>query len=357
MLIRITTTLAITSAIALAGDWSPKAAADYLDARQKAWFAWPAAQKGPEGPCLSCHTGLGYLLARPALAQALGENEPTSYQTSLLEGLRKRVVKATAQDFAPKSNAQKAAEALGSESVLAALLLASDDARHGALTKQTEQAFDRLWALQLTTDKNKGAWTWNSFDLDPWEEPHSMFYGAALAALAVGVAPEDYQSRPNVRANVDALKTYLTAQQETQPMHNRLLLVWASTRLRGLLTDAQRKSIVGAVLHSQQADGGWTIASIGPWKEHASAPASSGSNSYATALTAFVLQQAGVPRTELAMAKALGWLRAHQDKTGYWDAQSMNKQYEPDSMPLLFMRDAATSFAALALLEPNNSTR
>jgi hypothetical protein len=29
----------------------------------------------------------------------------------------------------------------------------------------------------------------------------------------------------------------------------------------------------------------------------------------------------------------------------------MNKKYEAGSMPLLFMRDAATAFAALALLD------
>jgi hypothetical protein len=29
----------------------------------------------------------------------------------------------------------------------------------------------------------------------------------------------------------------------------------------------------------------------------------------------------------------------------------MNKHYEPDSMPARFMRDAATGFAALALLD------
>ena len=357
MLTKVASILVTTCALSLAGDWSPKAAADYLDARQKAWFAWPTAQKGPEGPCLSCHTGLTYLLARPALGQALGENEPTSYESGMLQAIRKRVPQDTSEKFAPRSKEPKASESLGSEAVMSALLLASDDARHGGLTKETEQAFDRLWAVQLTSGKNKGAWSWNSFDLDPWEEPDSMFYGAALAALAVGVAPSGYQSRPNIQANVGALKAYLAAHQQSQPAHNRLLLVWASTKLRGIMTDTERKRIVTDVLHSQQPDGGWTIASIGPWKEHTNAPAASGSNSYATGLVAFVLQQAGIPRSNPSMNRALEWLRAHQDKDGSWDAQSMNKKYDAGSMPLEFMRDAATSFASLALLESNNSTR
>ena len=65
----------LTALPGLAGDWNPKLAAQYLDSRQKEWFDWgPAKRTG--GPCISCHTGATYLLARPALRRALGETEP-----------------------------------------------------------------------------------------------------------------------------------------------------------------------------------------------------------------------------------------------------------------------------------------
>jgi hypothetical protein len=51
--------------------WSPRLAADYLDARQQAWNAWSTA-KAPGGACFSCHTGMTYLIARPSLRRALG---------------------------------------------------------------------------------------------------------------------------------------------------------------------------------------------------------------------------------------------------------------------------------------------
>ena len=67
--------LAAAGALAFAADWDPAAAAKYLDSRQEKWSAWPtAALKG--GPCLSCHTGITYLLARPVLRGALGETAP-----------------------------------------------------------------------------------------------------------------------------------------------------------------------------------------------------------------------------------------------------------------------------------------
>src|SRR5216684_4268311 len=82
------------------GDWSPRLAADYLDSRQKEWFAWPAA-KSAGGPCVSCHTGVTYLLVRPGLRRALGESGPTSYEKGLVDGLRSRVEKKTASELSP----------------------------------------------------------------------------------------------------------------------------------------------------------------------------------------------------------------------------------------------------------------
>jgi hypothetical protein len=50
-------------------------------------------------------------------------------------------------------------------------------------------------------------------------------------------------------------------------------------------------------------------------------------------------------------ATALAWLGARQDAaTGAWLSTSMNKQFPADSMMIHFMTDAATAYAALALL-------
>src|SRR5207245_7799545 len=39
------------------------------------------------GVCVSCHTGVTYLLARPVLRHALNEGQPTTYEKGLLGGL------------------------------------------------------------------------------------------------------------------------------------------------------------------------------------------------------------------------------------------------------------------------------
>lgn len=350
MLLRLASLAAFMAMPLLCADWSPRLAADYLDGRQKEWFAWPAAN-AHAAPCVSCHTGMAYLLARPALRRTLGEHERTSYETGLVESLRSRVGKTDVKElFGPKTSDAYGAQALGVEAIFAALFLATENAPGAPLSKAGEQAFDRMWALQIRDGKPQGAWGWYSLNLDPWEMPESAFYGATLAAMAVGAAPAEYRDRPDVREHVAALGAYLKATEPSQPLHNRLLVLWASAKMPGLVSENARRSIVSDIVKAQDADGGWSIQSLGQWKQHEAATPSTGSNAYATAFTACVLRQSGGAAP--ALARAQTWLKGRQDpRTGAWGAASMNKQYPVGSMQSHFMQDAATAFAAMALLD------
>jgi squalene-hopene/tetraprenyl-beta-curcumene cyclase len=347
------TTLAFLAAIAalpgFCADWNPQRTAQYLDSRQSEWIAWkPAAARG--GVCISCHTQLTYLLARPALRRALGENDRTSFETKLLDSLRARVeVHDPTALLAAFSKEPAASQALGVEAIFAALFLTLDNPG----SADANRALDRMWSLQIREGKNQGAWAWFSLNLDPWETPDSPFYGAALAAVAAGSTPLEYRNRPEIRERIAALTGYLENERSSQPLHNRLMLLWASAKLADILPASSRKSLLDEIWSKQEADGGWTIESLGPWKKRPAAPPSTGSNAYATGLAAFAIEQAGVSPTDARLARALQWLKSHQDaESGSWDADSMNKRFEDGSMQIRFMRDAATGFAALALIGP-----
>jgi squalene-hopene/tetraprenyl-beta-curcumene cyclase len=239
----------------------------------------------------------------------------------------------------------------GAQVVLAALVIAMDDAQGGKLSPEGEQAFARMWSLQLKSGAGQGAWPWSDFDLDPWETKDAAFYGAALAALATGLAPAEYQARPEIRQNVAALTAYLRDGAKTQSLHNRLFLLWASSKLHGLLSASGQQSILDDLWRNQADDGGWTLQAAGPWKQRDAAPMATGSNAYITALAAFTAQQAAITSTHPGLSRALAWLRAHQDpQSGAWTADSMNHKHEPATMPEKFMSDAATGYAAAALL-------
>jgi squalene-hopene/tetraprenyl-beta-curcumene cyclase len=338
---------AVIAIPAFCGDWNPRLAAEYLDGREKEWFAWPTAAAPSGGPCFSCHTQMTYLLVRPALRRVLGESEPTAYEKGLLDALRARVDKTDAKDISRTFTKEPvASQAVGVEAIFAALFLAPEN------SASSQAAFDRLWSLQMREGKTPGAWSWFSLDLDPWETPDSRFFGATLAAMAVGDAPVGYRTRPEIQPRVDALTAYLRDNSSQQPLHNRLMLLWTSTKLPAILPETARQPLIDEALRKQQPDGGWTIESLGAWKQRPTAPPSSGSSAYATGLATFVLEQAGVPRGDPRLAHARDWLKAHQDREyGSWAASSMNKQYKPGSMQIRFMQDAATGFAALALID------
>lgn len=318
----------------LSADWSPELAARYLDGRQKEWFAWKTAMS-PDGPCVSCHTGMTYLLARPALRKRLNESQPTMYEVGLLDRLRAKV-------------GEKPAGALQSvEVIFAAMFLSRDDAMK-TMSAHTQKAFDQLWTLQGVAGASKGGWRWYAVNLDPWENPESHFFGSSLAAVALTQTSAEYRNSPKVRDQTAALNAYLLESIESRRLHDRLALLLA----RSFIPDSVRQAITSDAFSRQQPDGGWTIASLGPWMTHPDAPPSSGTHAYATAFTTVALLRGGVSASDPRLAKALTWLQTHQDPgTGAWAAVSMNKRYPDGSMESRFMQDAATAFASLALIE------
>ncbi|PYV66415.1 MAG: hypothetical protein DMG97_29670, partial [Acidobacteria bacterium] len=116
-----------------------------------------------------------------------------------------------------------------------------------------------------------------------------------------------------------------------------------------------QKAIIAEVLGKQQPDGGWSLSSLaGGWKRNDGTPQEVKSDGYATGLIAFALQQAGVPRENPQQKLALAWLAGNQNKTGgFWLAYSLNKNEAHHLTPstALFMNDAATAYAVLALTE------
>src|SRR5579872_5939349 len=70
-----------------------KEAAKYLDERMDLWFAKAKKLRTGEAKtsCISCHTAVPYALARPALRQMAGADQPTPQETRLLAETIQRV--------------------------------------------------------------------------------------------------------------------------------------------------------------------------------------------------------------------------------------------------------------------------
>jgi squalene-hopene/tetraprenyl-beta-curcumene cyclase len=313
-------------------DWSPKAAAGYLDERISWWMNWPASARDHGTFCVSCHTAAPYALGRPALRRSLAEQSASPNEQKLLENITKRV--RMWKDVAPfypdqTTGLPKTSESRGTEAILNALILVSNDARAGEMS---------------------GSWAWLQYHNSPWEGD-SQFYGTALAAVAIGSAPGKYQSEAAVEAGIKLMREYLQKNMAAQTPADRVVLLWASAKIPGLLTSEQQKTIVDQTLALQKDDGGFSMSTLaGGWKRRDHTPLDAGSDGYATGLVAYTFEQLKAEQTDPSLKRAILWLGRNQNKEdGRWAATSLNKQRELTSDAGRFMSDAATAYAVLAL--------
>ena len=355
--------------------WDPAAAAAYLDDRIDMWFANATKLRtGDEKTsCVSCHSALPYALARPALRRALHAAAPTAQEARLADETARRVASYSTHELLYEINDVKKVESRGTEAVLNLVVLASADAgadRHEP-SATTRKALARLWETQ----RADGAWDWLNFKLEPYKTVDAVYHGATLAALGVGMVPGATTS-----AGAGRLRAYLRDQYAAQSLYNRTFALLGSAALTGVLTPPQRDALVAEYAKRQQADGGWSLEAMGPWRWSATEPPfkPSGtldeallaqSDGYGTGLIVYALLRNGFAADHPVVAAGLRWLKTHQqeirmtiaaqvaDRTWTaWRAYSLNYDREhggPKGEPWrrLFMSDAATAFAALALIE------
>jgi hypothetical protein len=230
------------------------------------------------------------------------------------------------------------------------LILATRDTQNGTVSDDTRQAFDNLWSLQMKSGEVAGAWPWLNFRNEPWEAADATYFGAALAAIAASTVPNHYLSNPDIQGGLKLLRAYLKRGEEHEHLFDRVMLLWVSTKMPGLLNRDEQQGIVNAALSEQREDGGWSLSTLAPWKRLDGTSLMPQSDGYATGLMALVLQDVGITGVRSPVGRGLSWLAQHQDRTsGSWPAVSLNAERNPASDVGRFMSDAATAYAVLAL--------
>ena len=356
------------------GSWEREGAAKYLDDRMDIWFA--NAKKLRTGQsetmCVSCHTTVPYIIARPALRRAMQINAATPQEVRLIEETTRRVENYSTRQPLYDHSESKKIESRGTEVVLNALILASADAAQNRRVPSgpTQEALKQMWEMQ----RADGAWDWLNFGLEPFESIDGAYYGATLAAIAVGIVPGSSENKPAEKdANIERLRAYLKEKYDSQSLFNRAWMLLASTRLNGLMTRQQQEALLKEIQGRQRDDGGWALNSLGPWRWNKSAAPFKApgtpddslieqSDGYATGLIVYALRQASFPANHPALNKGINWLRSNQHEVQVskiawqaWRAHSLNFDREHggekgEPWRRMFMSDSATAFAALALV-------
>lgn len=355
-----------------ADTWDPAASARYLDARMDAWWSQAKTLRTGEGEtkCVSCHTAVPYALTRPKLRAVLGEHTATAHETRMLDHVRRRVASTAADQPYYDHTEAKTIESRGVEAVLNALILTHLATPGAGPDAHIRKAMSRLWETQ----RADGAWDWLDFGLEPYETPDAVFYGATAAAIAAG-SPAGRRASTDAKAvaGIERLRAYLRSNLASQRSFNRAWALLAAAGLDGVLTDAERAELSTELASKQRADGGWSLADLGPWRwQRSTAPFAppgkvdqallGASDAYATGLVVYALRQSSPGANVIAIRRGQDWLRAHQAPArsedaawAPWRSHSLNFDREHggskgEPWRRMFMSDLATAFAALALM-------
>jgi len=305
---------------ARADKFSPARAAVFLDSVALNWTE--------QRKCGTCHTNYVYMMARPALREV-----PAPAMTKIRAFFENRV--ANWDNKSDKANKPR----WDAEVVATAVTLAFNDSQTtGKLHPLTRQALDRMWTLQ----KADGAWNWLKCGWPPYE--HDDYFGAVFAAVGVGFAPDGYARSPQAQTGLAKLRRYL---QENAPpdLHHQTMLLWASTKVDGLMSHEQKQATVKKLLALQKPDGGWCLPSLGNWKRRDDTPndPAAPSDGYATGLVVYVLRQAGMSAKDAALQRGVAWLSSNQRASGRWFTRSLNNDR------FHYIAHAGTGFALMAL--------
>lgn len=301
--------------------------------------AWTKQKK-----CVSCHTNGSYLFIRPALTPTLG---------APLEDTRKFFVDQL--ETLSKVGARKLRRSgtRPAQVIYIAAGLAEWDAH---VTKQLSPETDKALRLAFELQNKEGTWhsltCWPPFESSAYQEAH-------MAAMAAASAPGWIASLGNddeVLAKVELLKKYV---RETDVPHNysRVLQLWTSLRLDGILDADQQHATVKLIREKQKSDGGWSMrqfATPEQWgggnragklqeePEFVTQP----SDGHMTGLALIVLQEAGASTDDEQVRQGLTWLRENQRESGRWWTRSLNTDkwhfitYSGTAYPLLALQNA-----------------
>ncbi|WP_406696507.1 prenyltransferase/squalene oxidase repeat-containing protein [Singulisphaera sp. Ch08] len=301
----------------MAEQFSLKQGARFLD---RVSVDWTRQRK-----CGTCHTNYAHMMAGPTVEMRASAElvEVRTFFETRVAGWDNRATKPIAD---------------GEIVATAAALALNDAASTGTLHPRTRTALDRMWTIQ----RPDGAWNWFDCDLPPMEDDD--YYGIALAAVAVGHAPGEYQSTEAARKGLDKVRGYL-GQTPAPNLHHRALLLWASLKVDGLMDRAERERTVTDLLAKQRPDGGWSLTSLGKFtrRDGTPNPEDAPSDGYGTGFVIYVLRQAGMPAESKPIQQGIAWLKSHQRASGRWFTRS------PTLDRVHYVTHAGTGYALMAL--------
>lgn len=306
-------------------------AVEYLEIGRKSWER--------QYQCVGCHVSGVYMLTRPELI-SLGPPEEDARQF-LLRSLKPYTGDSLSESL---ETGHRTAQV-----VYSAAGLASWDAHVSrSLSPETVRMLDLMFELQGESGEWQVPGCWPPLQSSP-------FQLSTVAAIAAGTAPGWLAGLKDqtVLARVERMKSRL---KSVDPPHDyaRVWLLWADTKMPGLLETERREEYVEMILSRQAADGGWSLRAFalpsewgdGSREEKISSDPEfylASSDGHMTGLAISVLRDAGIPVLDPRIQNGVQWIEKNQRMSGRWWTRSLNNE------GLHLITYSGTCFSLLAL--------
>jgi squalene-hopene/tetraprenyl-beta-curcumene cyclase len=134
------------------------------------------------------------------------------------------------------------------------------------------------------------------------------------------------------------------------------MVLWASTRVEGILRAEEKSHILEKLFGAQNPDGGWAVARLlDGWKDHRRQDDGPqdllSSDGYATGLAVYVARAAGMTADDPRIRKGLRWLLENQRRSGRWYTRSPTRDSQH------YISNAGTAFAIMAIMACRESRK
>jgi squalene-hopene/tetraprenyl-beta-curcumene cyclase len=273
--------------------------------------------------CFACHSDYAFFSTRPVVSWNVPAHEQLRAKLEhMVENPRKTKHHVT-------------------ETVMAASMLAQNDAlTTGKLHSTTRRALDRIWTVQ----REDGGFDWMKYDQPPSEiDDH---YGATMAVIGVGAAPNGYAKTVAAQAGLAKIREYFKNNPPTN-LHHRAMILLGSLHVDGIMTEPERRRVVQDLFALQKPDGGWALATLGDnWQRCDDKRQDlETADGYGTGFAIYVLRKAGVASEEARIEKGIAWLKTHQRVSGRWFTRSLWKDQKH------YLTRTGTAYCIRALAE------
>lgn len=311
--------------------WDRGTATEWLTGRMPRWRT---------GGCsLNCHSALPFMISTPSHSEASSEEVE-----AFLADIRPRA--SDWENVTPwYASGVHLPEAIGTEAVLNAFVLVTNESDRENITDPTSKALDNLWEEQ----EMEGDWNWLDFDAQPWESVEGRRIGFAYAGLTVGMLGDAYRADAEdpAKTGIARLRTKLRTLLD-ESLHDQLLLLWVSARWEGLVDAEEKADILSSLSPMQRDDGGFRVGDLGLIKNAPNYPPEY-SSAYATAIAILAMVSADVPASDTRLHDAASFLISRQNEKGNFADLSLYLSRPEDSLNFELFSNAATSFSMLAL--------